>query len=177
MAVVHRTYAQALYEAARDAKSVPAVREQLAAFVAATQDVPELHALLVNPKLDQRVKRSSLEGILEGSEQILRNFLLLLVEKHRAGEVVEIAREFERIATADEGRLDVELTTAYALTDDEARSILQQIEKASGRAVDATRKVDPSLVGGIVLQVGSLRLDASVSGRLTRLRHELTTRS
>lgn len=177
MAVVHRTYARALYEAARDAKSVPAVREQLAAFVAAMRDVPELHALLVNPKLDQRVKRSSLEAILDDTAPIVRNFLLLLVEKHRAGEVEEIAREFERIASADEGRLDVELTTAFELSDDEARSILAQIEKASGRSVDATRKVDPSLVGGIVLQVGSLRLDASVSGRLTRLRQELTTRS
>ena len=83
----------------------------------------------------------------------------------------------EQIAAADEGRLDVELTTAYELSDDEARAILAQIEKASGKRVDATRKVDPTLVGGIVLQVGSLRLDASVLGRLTRLRHELTTRS
>jgi F-type H+-transporting ATPase subunit delta len=177
LAVVHRTYARALHEAARDAKSVPVVREQLAAFVAATEDVPELHALLVNPKLDIRLKRSALESVLEGADHIVRNFLLLLVEKHRAGEVGEIAREFERIASADEGRLDVELTTAYALSDDEAKAILAQIEKASGRQVDATRKVDPDLVGGIVLQVGSLRLDASVSGRLNRLRHELTTRS
>lgn len=177
MAVVHRTYARALFEAARDAKSVPVVREQLAAFVAASEEVAELHALLVNPKLDLRFKRSALESVLEGADHLVRNLILLLVEKHRAGEVGEIAREFERIASADEGRLDVELTTAYALSDDEARAILAQIEQASGRRVDATRKVDPDLVGGIVLQVGSLRLDASVSGRLTRLRHELTTRS
>jgi F-type H+-transporting ATPase subunit delta len=177
LAVVHRTYARALYEASRDARSIPAVREQLASFVAATESVPQLHALLVNPKLDARFKRSTLESVLEGADVLLRNFLLLLVEKHRAGEVEEIAREFERIASADEGRLDVELTTAYELSDDEASAILAQIEKASGKHVDATRKVDPALVGGIVLQVGSLRLDASVSGRLTRLRHDLTTRS
>ena len=177
MAVVHRTYARALYEACRDAGKVPTVRAELAEFVAAVESVPDLHALLVNPKLDARFKRSGLESVLEGADQILRNFLLLLVEKHRAGEVGEIAREFERIASADEGRLDVELTTAYELSDDEARAILAQIEKASGRNVDATRKVDPALVGGIVLQVGSLRLDASVSGRLTRLRQDLTTRS
>ncbi len=177
MAVVHRTYARALYEAARDAKSIPVVREQLADFVAATETVPDLHALLVNPKLDARFKRSTLEAVLADADTLLRNFLLLLVEKSRAGEVEEIAREFEQIAAADEGRLDVELTTAYELSDDEARAILAQIEKASGKRVDATRKVDPALVGGIVLQVGSLRLDASVLGRLTRLRHELTTRS
>ena len=177
MAVVHRTYARALFQAAREAGRLPAVREHLADFVASMGEVPELGALLVNPKVDARLKRSALEGVLEGSDVIVRNFLLLLVEKHRAGEVEEIAREFERLAASEEGRLDVELTTAYELSDEEARTILAQIEKASGRHVDATRKVDPALVGGIVLQVGSLRLDASVRGRLTRLRQDLTTRS
>jgi F-type H+-transporting ATPase subunit delta len=156
---------------------VPAVREQLADFVASMEEVPELGGLLLNPKLDVRVKRSALEGVLADADELVRNFLLLLVEKHRAGDVGEIAREFERLASAEEGRLDVELTTAYELSDDESSAILSQIEKASGRHVDATRKVDPTLVGGIVLQVGSLRLDASVRGRLTRLRQELTTRS
>lgn len=177
MAVVHRTYARALFQAAREAGRLPAVREQLGDFVSSLGEVPELGALLVNPKIDARLKRSALEGLLAGSDEIVRNFLLLLVEKHRAGEVEEIAREFERLAASEEGRLDVELTTAYELSDEETRTILAQIEKSSGRHVDATRRVDPALVGGIVLQVGSLRLDASVRGRLTRLRQDLTTRS
>jgi F-type H+-transporting ATPase subunit delta len=73
----------------------------------------------------------------------------------------------------EERRLSVELTTARELTDAEADSILKQIEEAAGRKVEATRKVDPALVGGIVLQAGSLRVDASVRGRLERLRTEL----
>jgi F-type H+-transporting ATPase subunit delta len=73
----------------------------------------------------------------------------------------------------EERRLTVELTTARELTDAEADGILKQIEEAAGRKVEATRKVDPDLVGGIVLQAGSLRVDASVRGRLERLRHEL----
>jgi F-type H+-transporting ATPase subunit delta len=177
VAVVHRTYARALYEAARESGGVPEVRQQLSDFVASTHEVPELAGLLVSPKIDTRVKRAVLEDLLTGSNPLVRNFLLLLVEKHRAGDLEEIAREFERLAASDEGRLDVELTTAFDLSDDEARTILEQIEKASGRQVDATRKVDPSLIGGIVLQVGSLRLDGSVVGRLNRLRQELTTRS
>jgi F-type H+-transporting ATPase subunit delta len=67
----------------------------------------------------------------------------------------------------------VELTTARELTDSEAEAILKQIEEAAGRKVEATRNVDPDLVGGIVLQAGTLRVDASVRGRLERLRHEL----
>jgi F-type H+-transporting ATPase subunit delta len=67
------------------------------------------------------------------------------------------------------------LQTAYELSDEESRSIVQTIEKASGRTVEATRSVDPTLIGGIVLQVGSFRADGSVRGRLERLRQELVT--
>ena len=88
----------------------------------------------------------------------------------------EIAREFERLVAEDEGIVHAELTTAVELSDDEARrSCSQQIEQASGRKVEATRAVDPDLIGGIVLQVGSHRLDASVRGRLDRLRRQLVT--
>ena len=73
----------------------------------------------------------------------------------------------------EERRLTVELTTARELTDDEAQAIVAQIEKAAGRKVEATRSVDPDLVGGIVLQAGSYRADASVRGRLERLRQTL----
>jgi F-type H+-transporting ATPase subunit delta len=106
----------------------------------------------------------------------VRNFLLVVVEKGRASELASIYKEFAALVAADEGRLEVELTTAYDLSDDEARDILQQIEKASGRKVDATRHVDPRLIGGFVLQAGSMRVDASVRGRLERLRQELTKR-
>jgi F-type H+-transporting ATPase subunit delta len=105
----------------------------------------------------------------------VRNFLRLLAEKGRAGELEEIAREFERLVAREEGRLEVELTTAVELSEQDARAIIGQIEKASGKKVEATRRVDPELIGGLVLQVGSRRVDASVRGRLERLRHELTT--
>ena len=77
----------------------------------------------------------------------------------------------------DRGRLKVELTTAYELDDKEAEAIVAKIEKSSGRTVEATRSVDPHLIGGMILQAGSLRVDASVRGRLDRLRTELVTRT
>jgi len=85
--------------------------------------------------------------------------------------------EFERLADAEEGRLSVELTTAFELDDAEARSIVEQIQSASGRTVEATRAVDPSLIGGIVIQAGTKRVDASIRGRLERLSRELATRA
>ena len=95
---------------------------------------------------------------------------MLTVEKKRGAQLREIHREFERLVAEDERRLTVELTTAYELSDEEAQQILAKIEQASGRPVDATRTVDPDLIGGIVLQAGSMRVDASVRGRLERLR-------
>jgi F-type H+-transporting ATPase subunit delta len=138
--------------------------------------VPELRAMLENPEIDHRAKQAALGELLGDADELVRNFLLVIVEKGRAAELEDIHEEFAALVAAEERRLEVELTTAYELADDDAREILQQIEKASGRKVDATRKVDPSLIGGFVLQAGSLRVDASVRGRLQRLRQELTKR-
>jgi F-type H+-transporting ATPase subunit delta len=136
-------------------------------------DVPELDALLANPETESRVKSDILARVLVGNDELVRNLVRLLVEKGRAGEVREVAAEFETLVAAREGVLDVELTTAHVLSDDEFGSIVGRIEQASGRKVQATKNVDPNLIGGLVLQAGSMRLDASVRGRLERLRAEL----
>jgi F-type H+-transporting ATPase subunit delta len=151
------------------------VREELADFVAAVEQVEELRELLRNPQLDPRARRAALKDVLEGTDDLLRNFLLVLADKGRAGQLEEIAAEFERLVAEAEGVVHAQLTTAVELSDDEAGKLLQQIEQASGRKVEATRTVDPDLIGGIVLQVGSHRLDASVRGRLDRLRRQLVT--
>jgi len=175
LSVADRVYARALFDAARDEGRLEPVREQLAQVVAAESEVPQLRELLRNPQLDPRVRSATLEELLAGSDELLRNFLLLLVDKGRAGQLEEIAREFERMVAEHEGIVHAELTTAIELSDEEARDLLSRIEQSTGRKVEATRKVDPSLIGGIVLQVGSHRLDASVRGRLDRLRRELAT--
>jgi F-type H+-transporting ATPase subunit delta len=168
-------YAGALFQAALEQKRLEPVREQLQQLVAAEMEVPELRELLRNPQLDPRSKRAALEDLLSGGDELLRNFLLVLVDKGRAGQLEEIAREFERLAAEQEGVVRAELTTAVELSDAEAQKLLKQIEQASGQKVEATRSVDPDLIGGMILQVGSQRLDASVRGRLERLRRELAT--
>jgi F-type H+-transporting ATPase subunit delta len=175
MSVVERVYASALFEAAREKSRLGPVREQLAQFVAAEEEVPELRELLRNPQLDPRARTAALEELLADGDELLRNFLLVLADKGRAGQLEEIAAEFERLIAEHEGIVHAELTTAVELSDEEARKLLDQIEKTAGRKVEASRAVDPDLIGGIVLQVGSHRLDASVRGRLDRLRRELAT--
>ena len=149
------------------------MREGLEQVVTAAAEVPELRELLRNPQLDPRARAAALEDVLAGGDQLLRNFLLVLVDKGRIGELDVIAEEFERLVAEQEGVLSAELTTAVELSDDDERRLLEQIETASGRKLEATRHVDPGLIGGIVLQVGSHRLDASVRGRLDRLRRAL----
>jgi F-type H+-transporting ATPase subunit delta len=175
VSVVNRVYATALFEAARDRGRLEPVREELAQIVQAEAEVPELRELLRNPQLDPRARASALEGVLSGGEALLRNFLLVLADKGRTGSLEEIARELERLIAEHEGIIHAELTTAVELSDEEAQALLRQIQEASGRKVEATRSVDPGLIGGIVLQVGSHRLDASVRGRLERLRRDLVT--
>jgi len=175
LSVADRVYARALFDAALEGNRLGPVREQLAQIAAAEAEVPELRELLRNPQLDPRARGAALEDLLSGGDKLLRNFLLVLVDKGRAGQLEEIAREFERLVAEHEGIVNAELTTAIELSDKEAGDLLRRIEEASGRKVEATRKVDPDLIGGIVLQVGSHRLDASVRGRLERLRRELAT--
>ena len=147
--------------------------EELADFAAAVHEVPELRSVLRNPQLEPRAKVAVLDELLGGADPLVRNFLRLVAEKGRIGSIEEIARELDRLLAREERRLNVELTTARELSDEEARDLLEQIEHASGRRIEATRSVDPNLIGGFVLQAGSMRVDASVRGRLDGLRQEL----
>lgn len=176
MAAAHRIYASALFEAAQEQGRLAAVREELGDFLAAAETVPELGALLENPEVDAETKAAVIRDLLADADELVRNFLLLVVEKGRAAELPEIAREFDQLVARAEGRLEVELTTAVELSDDEASDILRQIESASGRRIEATRSVDPDLIGGFILQAGTFRVDASVRGSLDRLRHQLVRR-
>ncbi len=177
MAVSQRMYARSLFQAAQGQGKVDVVHQELGDFATAIATVPELRSLLQNPELDPQAKASVLDEILGDADELVHNFILLVAEKGRSTEIEEIYRELDALVAAEQGRLNVELTTAFELSDEEADSILKKIEAASGRSVEATRRVDPGLIGGIVLQAGSLRVDASVRGRLTRLRQELVTRS
>jgi F-type H+-transporting ATPase subunit delta len=173
MAVAQRIYAKALFDAAKEKGRLEPVRDELHDFADAVDQVPQLRALLESPEVESRDKMTALREILADSDELVRNFLLLVVEKGRAPELAEIVREFDALVAAEEGILDVELTTAVELSDAEATKLLEQIEQVSGRRLRATREVDPELIGGFVLRAGSHRADASVRGRLQRLGREL----
>jgi F-type H+-transporting ATPase subunit delta len=173
VAVAHRVYAEALLEAARDEKRLDSVRGQFDEFAAAVAGSDDLRRFLRNPQLEPQAKLTTLEDLLEGSNEIFLNFIRLLVEKDRIAEVEDVHEEWTRLLARQERILELELQTAVELDDEEAAKVVEQIEKASGRKVVASRTVDPDLIGGLVVQAGSVRLDASVRGRLDQLREEL----
>jgi F-type H+-transporting ATPase subunit delta len=162
-----------LFSAAKEEGRLAQVNEALTDFAAAVQQTPELRAVLRNPQLETSAKARILEDLVGEEEPLFRNFLLVTADKGRIGELEEIAKEFDRLMAREERRLTVDVTTARELSDDEAQAIVAQIEEAAGRKVEATRHVDPDLIGGIVLQAGSYLVDASVRGRLERLRQTL----
>ena len=177
MGVAHRIYAEALLEAAKDAKALDRVRDEFSTFVGAIESSEDLAALLRNPQIEPAAKRDALGDVLTGATETFRNFVMLVAEKGRSGELDEIYAEWERLLAAEERVIALELTTAVELSDKEAEAIVKQIEDATGRKVEATRSVDPDLIGGLVVQAGSLRLDGSVRGRLNSLREELLAAS
>jgi F-type H+-transporting ATPase subunit delta len=175
MAVAQRMYARALFEAAQGEGRLERVTEDLRAVAGALDEVPALGSFLRNPQVETAGKSAVLEELTAGGDELVRNFVRLAAEKGRAGEIAEMSSELDALVARARNRLSVELQTAQELSDEEAASIVKTIEQASGREVEATRSVDPSLIGGIVLQVGSFRADGSVRGRLERLRQELAT--
>jgi F-type H+-transporting ATPase subunit delta len=175
MAVAQRLYARALFQAADEAGNLEQVSSELSQLATAIAETPALQMLLRNPQVDPPEKADVLGELTAGADDLVGNFVRLVAEKGRAGELVEMSAELDALVARAQNRLAVELITALELSDEEARSIVERIEQASGRTVEASRSVDPGLVGGIVLQVGSFRADGSVRGRLERLRQELAT--
>ena len=176
MAVVERIYARALFEAAQEQDAIEVIKRDLDAFAEAVVASPELAQYLANPQVKSAAKEGVLGELSEDADELVRNFLRLTAAKGRSAQIPAMRDAFQALVDQAQGRVVVELTTAFELSEDDASAIVKQIEEASGQTVEASRKVDPELVGGMILQAGSLRVDASVRGRLERLRHELVTR-
>jgi len=176
VAVAQRVYAEALLEASRDKNSIARVRKEFDAFATALAESDDLRGFLRNPQVETEIKQAALDDLLTGADKTLLNFVHLLAEKGRIAELGEVHEEFGRLLAREERILALQLTTAVELSDKEAAKVVKQIEEASGRSVVATRTVDPDIIGGIVVQAGSVRADASVRGRLDQLREELINR-
>lgn len=170
---VATTYAEALHLSAIDGGAVEDVRRDLGAFAEAMEENSELGHVLVNPEIETRAKKAAVESLTDGAHPLVRNFLQLLLDRGRMADLAEISAAFaERVASAA-GRIDVHALTAIPLDDALRARIVERITQQTGLQVDLTEQVDPSIVGGIVLRVGELVLDASLRQKLDDLRRSL----
>lgn len=171
---VASTYAEALYESAVDKGQVAEVAAQLGELREAVAATPELASLLGNPEIDTRVKKGVLGKLLADANPLVANFVQVLLDRGRAEELDEIGAAFdERVADA-EGRLRVVVRTAIPLPADLRDAVVRRIESQTGRPVDVETAVDPSIVGGVVIETDGSVVDASVRQRLTDLQKSMT---
>jgi F-type H+-transporting ATPase subunit delta len=175
MADVARVYAEALFEVGRDKGKLDALQQQLGQFADEVDRNRELQVFFFSPYLSTAEKQEGIERAISGAEPELTNFLELLVDKHRMTEVFRIRREFDELWKHENRRLDVTVTSAVELDRAVVEKIGQEVERQTGEKVDLSSRVDGEILGGIVLQVGNMVLDASIRSRLEKLRKSVAT--
>lgn len=172
---VSSTYAEALYAAAKGAGRVDAVSADLAAFVDALGTSPDLAALLESPDVSAAAKKSAIATVVSQHNQTLANFLRLLIDRGRTADLADINRAFALKVDDAEGRISVEAITAIALPDDLRQAIVTKVQRETGRTPQLTERVDPDVIGGLILRVGGVMLDSSARRHLDAMRRNLST--
>lgn len=170
MADAARVYAEALFEVGRDKGKLDALQQQLGEFADAVDRNRDLQVFFFSPYLSSAEKQEGLKRAITGAEPELINFLELLVDKHRMTEVFRIRRELDELWKHENRRLDVTVTSAVELDASVVEKIGQEVERQTGEKVDLSSAVDDRILGGIVLQVGNMVLDASIRSRLEKLK-------
>jgi len=173
MEAIARVYAEALFEVARDKGMLDEIRDQLGQFADAVAGSRELQLFLFSPYFSSEEKRDGIGRALSGAESELVNFLELLAEKHRMPAIFRIRQRFDDLWAKENKQLEVTLTSAVELDPDVVKRVGQEIERQTDRTIELSADVDERLIGGLVLQVGNMVLDASVRSKLERLRKEV----
>jgi F-type H+-transporting ATPase subunit delta len=165
-----RVYAEALFEVARDKGNLDVVGRQLGEFADALDRGRELQVFFFSPHFSSAEKIEGLRRAVSGLQPELRNFLELLIEKKRMTEIFRIRRRFDLLWKQENKRLDVTVTSAVELDPAVVERIGSEIERQTGEKVELVSRVDEGIIGGIVLQIGNMVLDASIHNRLEQLR-------
>jgi ATP synthase F1 delta subunit len=168
-----RVYGRSLFQVALEQGRIDELREQLGQFADALDQQRELAVFFFSPYFSSAEKQQSLRGLLDGADPILLNFLSLLIENHRMPVIFRIRYEFERLWDEENRTLPVEITSAIALDDSTTESLGRTIGERAGRTVTLAARVDPDILGGIIIRVGNSILDASIRNRLEQLRRHV----
>lgn len=170
-----QVYGRSLFEVADEQGKVGELREQLGQFADALGENRELKLFFFSPYFSTAEKQHALEGLLDGAEEEFLSFLKLLIENHRMPVIFRVRREYERLWDEANRVLAVQVTSAIELDEATTQSIGASIGQRTSRKVTLSTRVDPDILGGIVVRVGNSILDASIRSRLEQLRKQVAS--
>jgi F-type H+-transporting ATPase subunit delta len=170
---IAQVYARALFEVAKEHGLLDQVRDDLNEFAQALHDNRELAVFFFSPYFSTEEKKDGLKRVVTGAEPVFMNFLEALIERHRMPAVFRIRDDYQEMWEDERHLLAVEVTSAIELDKATVASIGDRIGEQTKRTVELSSKVDPNILGGIVLRVGNVILDASIRNRLEQLRKQV----
>jgi F-type H+-transporting ATPase subunit delta len=166
-------YARALFEAAKEGDALDRVHEELDEFADALETDRNLQVFLFSPYFSSEEKKDGVTRIVTDADERFVNFLELLAERHRMPALFRIRRAFDSMWAEENKLLPVTVISAVELDDGLVDDIGKRIEEQTGRQVELSSNVDPNVLGGLQVRVGSMVLDATVRNRLEQLRKQV----
>jgi len=170
---IAQVYARALFEVADEHDLLDEVHDQLTQFADAVSDNRELAVFFFSPYFSTEEKKEGLKKAVIGAEPVFMNFLEALIERHRMPAIFRIKARYQDMWEDARDLLPVEVTSAIELDSSTVASIGKRIGEQTKRTVELSSHVDPDILGGIVLRVGNVILDASIRNRLEQLRKQV----
>lgn len=167
-------YAEALFDIAVEKNVVDKIESELSAVEATIKESFDLQMILYHPQITADDKKKLLGQLFKGQiSDITANFLALLVDRRRFVFYFDIVAEFKKLANRSRNIVSASVTSAVELNDEERGRIDQILARLTGKKVDVSYRVDPSLIGGVVLRIGDKVVDGSVKTRLATLKERL----
>jgi ATP synthase F1 delta subunit len=170
---IAEVYARSLFEVAQEQDALDEIHEQLGEFADELSGNRQLQVFFFSPYFSSEEKKDGVAKVIDGGNEYFVRFLELLAEKHRVPALFRIRREFDELWAEEQRLLEVSVTSAVELDEETVKGIGKKIEEQTGRRVDLSANVDPDVIGGLVIRVGNMVLDATVRNRLERLRRQV----
>jgi ATP synthase F1 delta subunit len=173
MEEIAQVYARSLFEVASEQDKLDVVKQQLGEFATALHENRELAVFFFSPYFSAEEKKDGLHRAVEGADPAVMNFLEALIERHRMPAIFRIRTDFDVLYDKTNKLLPVTVTSAIELDPETIESLGKRIGEQTGNEIELTSRVDPEILGGIVLRVGNFIMDASIRTRLEQLRREV----
>ena len=174
MEEIAEVYSRSLFEVASDQDALDRIHDELGQFADTLADDRDMQVYFFSPYFSSQEKKEGIAKLIEGADENFVRFLELLAERHRMPAIFRIRRGFDEMWREENKLLAVRVTSAVELDPETVEGIGKKIEEQTGQRIELSSDVDPDVLGGLVLQVGNMVLDASIRNRLEKLRKQVT---